>query len=242
MNSTIQCLCNVLNIKKYFQNRQSVYKDTNNKNCPLTKEFYILLNSLWKDSSKGKKYFTPTDFKNRISIMNPFFEGIEANDSKDLIIFLYETMHNEINKPNQYDPNNNYNQNNEFQLFRQKYYSNNSSFLIDTFYFEQQSILGCLNCGFLKFSYNITNIFIFPLEKVREYMVKKCPNRFINMTLENCFENYQEPEILSGANQIFCNICHFMSNANTQNKIFTSPEVMTIILHRGKGLEFQVEI
>jgi ubiquitin carboxyl-terminal hydrolase 36/42 len=32
-----------------------------------------------------------------------------------------------------------------------------------------------------------------------------------------------------------------MSNASTGNKMFTSPEVMTIILNRGKGLEFQVE-
>ena len=31
-----------------------------------------------------------------------------------------------------------------------------------------------------------------------------------------------------------------MSNATTGNKIFTSPEVLTIILNRGKGLEFDV--
>ena len=72
-------------------------------------------------------------------------------------------------------------------------------------------------------------------------MIKKCPNGFINVTLDNCFENYQDIEILSGANQIFCNNCRQMANASTGNKMFTSPEVMTIILNRGKGLEFQVE-
>lgn len=138
MNATIQCLCHISNFKKYFQNRQSVFKDTNNKDCRLTKEFYKLINSLWKDSYKGRNYFTPRDFKNTISEMNPLFQGIAANDSKDLIIFIYETIHNEINDPTPYNETYNYNSDQTLRLFRNNYYSNNSSFLINTFYFEQQ--------------------------------------------------------------------------------------------------------
>ncbi len=111
---------------------------------------------------------------------------------------------------------------------------------MDTFYFEQQNILKCLNCGFEKISYNISNIIIFPLEKVREYMISKSEGGFLSVTLDNCFENYQVSEVLDGQNQIYCNNCNIMSDASTQNKIFTCPEVMTIILNRGKGLEFDV--
>ena len=239
MNATIQCLCHISNFKKYFQNRQSVFNSTKNRNCRLTKEFYRLINSLWKDSYKGRNYFTPTDFKNTISEMNPLFQGIAANDSKDLIIFIYETIHNEINKPENYIENNNYHNDQTLRLFRKDYYSKNMSFLIKTFYFEQQSEIKCLRCKNSKISYNISNIIIFPLEKVREYMVKK-NNGFISVTLDNCFENYQEPEMLFGQNQIFCNSCGNLSNASTSNKIFTSPEVLTIILNRGKGLQFDV--
>jgi len=85
MNATIQCLCHVLNIKNYFQNRQLIYNDTDNRQCPLTIEFYKLLNNLWKEPINNKKYYTPTDFKNLISELNPLFKGIAANDSKDLI-------------------------------------------------------------------------------------------------------------------------------------------------------------
>ena len=239
MNATIQCLCHVQNVKYYFQNRQLVYNDTYNKNCPLTKQFYKLLNSLWKEPTRYKKYYTPTDFKNCISIMNPLFKGIAANDSKDLIIFIYETIHNEINKKNEYYTINNIN-NPDLVLFRKNYYSNNSSFLINTFYFEQESNLSCINCGFNKTSYNITNIIIFPLEKVREYMIKISPNGFWKVTLENCFDNFQDKEVLTGINQIWCNSCNQMANASTGNKIYTCPEVMTIILNRGKGLQFDV--
>ena len=240
MNATIQCLCHILNFKKYFQNKNLVFKDTYNKDCRLTKEFYILINSLWKNSYKGRSYFSPNNFKNAISEMNPLFQGIAANDSKDLIIFIYETMHNEINNPINYNEVNNYNNDQVLQLFRKNYYSKNSSFLIKTFYFEQQSVINCLNCNFSKLSYNIANILIFPLEKVREYMAKINPQGFISVTLENCFENYQTEEMLNGPNQIYCNHCFQLSDATTGNKLFTSPEVLTIILNRGKGLEFDV--
>ena len=242
MNATIQCLCNIYNLKKYFLNRQIMYQSTYNKNCPLTLDFYEVINNLWKDSYKGKSYYTPRNFKDRISQMNPLFQGIAANDSKDLIIFLYETMHSEINNP---DYQNNHAQNvynnNELRTFRNNYYSKNSSIFSKTFYFEQQSELKCLSCGFNKLSYTIYNIIIFPLEKVREYMAKKYyPQGFISVKLEDCFENYQEDEILSGSNQIYCNNCRQMANASNGNKLYTLPEVMTIILNRGKGLEFDV--
>ena len=241
MNATIQCLCHVRKLKDYFLNRQKVYEDTNNKNCPLTIEFYKVINNLWKNSYEGKSYYTPRDFKDIISQMNPLFQGIAANDSKDLIIFLYETMHNEINKQEyqNYQAQNILN-NQELANFRNDYYSKNNSLFIKTFYFEQQGELGCLNCKTNKLSYTIYNIIIFPLEKVREYMVKVNPNGFISVKLEDCFQHYQQSEILSGDNQIYCNICNQMANAANGNKLFTAPEVMTIVLNRGKGIEFDV--
>ena len=100
MNATIQCICNIKKVKQYFQDKQLVYKDTNNKLCPLTKEFYNLINNLWKQSSNENNYCIPTDFKRKISEMNPLFRGTISQDPKDLILFLYETMHNEINNGN----------------------------------------------------------------------------------------------------------------------------------------------
>ncbi len=42
-------------------------------------------------------------------------------------------------------------------------------------------------------------------------------------------------------NQIYCNICRRQSDAFSFNKLYNCPEVLTIILNRGKGLEFDVE-
>jgi hypothetical protein len=52
---------------------------------------------------------------------------------------------------------------------------------------------------------------------------------------------YQIGEYLRGENQIYCNQCRNMADAIMVNNINTSPEVLTIILNRGKGLEFDVD-
>ena len=175
--------------------------------------------------------------------MNPLFKGIQANDSKDLIIFLYETMHNELNNP---DPNdkhlaslNNPNIDQELRLFRQNYYTSNCSIINKIFYFEQSSYLRCCSCNTNKISYNIHNFLIFPLEKVRVNLMKRKQN-FVSVSLYDCFVENESPEQLFGSNQIYCNNCRRQTNALSWNKIYNCPEALTIILNRGKGLEFDV--
>ena len=236
MNATIQCLCHISSLKEYFK----INNNFNDK-AHLTKRFCELINSLWTESDKG--YFTPTNFKNLISQLNPLFEGIQANDSKDLIIFIYETIHNELNNPN---INNNYlydlnNIPEELRLFRESYYSKNYSIILKTFYSEQSSNLKCCSCGVNKLSFNIISFMIFPLEKVRQHLIKLKNGNLECVTLEDCFEQNENKEMLYGQNQIFCNSCQKSSDAVSYNRLYNCPEVFTIILNRGKGLEFEVE-
>ena len=95
MNATIQCLCHIRSLKEYFK----IYNKFGD-NARLTKCFCELINNLWTESNKG--YFFPINIKNLIC---------QINELKDLIIFLYETMHDELNNPN-INNNNLYNLNN----------------------------------------------------------------------------------------------------------------------------------
>ena len=174
MNATLQCLCHVTSLIKYFQ-KSKVNNYINSKNAPLAKSFSELLNILWSETYET--YYAPHNFKNLISNLNPLFKGIQANDSKDLIIFIYETLHKELNNPtsNNLYLNNINNQNipAELKLFRQNYFSQNNSIMTKTFYCEQSSNLTCCSCNLNKVSFNIINFLIFPLEKIRLYLKKE---------------------------------------------------------------------
>ena len=243
MNATLQCLSHSTSFKKYFINKEGIQRDTFNNYSPMSNSFYEIVTNLWKSSNE--KYYAPYNFKNLISELNPLFKGIQANDSKDLIIFIYETLHKELNNPNSDDIKltnvNNSNIPNELKEFRNNYYSQNKSIIVKIFYSEQSNNLKCCSCNFNKVSYNIISFLIFPLEKIRLLLTKKKPNGFANVSLEDCFEMNEESEILNGQNQIFCNNCHRCSDALSYNKLYNCPEVLTIILNRGKGLQFDVE-
>ena len=123
----------------------------------------------------------------------------------------------------------------ENNKFRKSYYNKNYSLILNTFYFETESSIICNNCNDSTFTYNVANILIFPLEKIRFNKKSQGP-----VTLDDCFENYQKEENFTDDNKIFCNNCRQLSNASTRMKIYTCPEVLTINLNRGKGIEYNV--
>ena len=241
MNATLQCLCHVSSLKDYFLDDNRYYQEVMTKpTARLTQSLAEVVRKLWSQTTET--YYAPRNFKNIISQMNPLFQGIQANDSKDLVLFIFENIHNELNNPSQNPTDINLNNiRPELYQFRQNYYSQNYSIISQIFYYEQSSIMKCLNCGFETYNFNIMNMIIFPLEKVRLYLQKVNPQGFGAVTLYDCFDQNEQIEMLEGANQIYCNSCRQNSNATSSNKLYTCPEVLTIILNRGKGLEFEVE-
>jgi ubiquitin C-terminal hydrolase len=97
MNATIQCLSNISelsqNLLNIFNNKQFDI-DTQ----PLTVAFSSLLYEL---INSKEKYIVPSLFKEIIGKLNPLFEGLHAADSKDLIFFIIEKLHKELNRAQQ---------------------------------------------------------------------------------------------------------------------------------------------
>ena len=98
MNSTIQCLSNTKKLAEYFLTKFQYNK--NDKSKKISNEFYILLKALWNVKNNKNKPYSPESFKNAIGEENPLFQGIQANDIRDLINFLLENIHVELNIEN----------------------------------------------------------------------------------------------------------------------------------------------
>ena len=84
------------------------------------------------------------------------------------------------------------------------------------------------------------NFIIFPLEKTRLYKLKKQSN-FLNVNIFDCFECVTAEERNLPGNTIFCNSCRTESDYIICHKISSFPEILTVILNRGRNLEFDVE-
>ena len=241
MNATIQCFSNTRNLREELLKNDIFIQLFNERNKEKKLSFALaeVFKNLWK--AQPKKYYAPEHFKKVISEMNPLFKGISANDSKDLILFILETIHNELNtkfKSNYISKASNLEFFSVYNEFDNYYKNNNDSIISKEFYGYYNSMLKCCSCNTLTHNVQILNILFFPLEEVRKF--KQSPYNFV--TLDDCFEYYESPQVLTNENYIFCNYCKKNSAALTQNKIIIAPKTIIINLNRGKGLQYDVGI
>ena len=248
MNATLQCLAHIQRLTHYLLNSETKKKISSDKiKYKLTSAYLTVLENLWQN--KNIKYYSPNQFKDVISEMNSLFAGIQANDSKDLILFLLETMHNELNLENKNINNINNQENyvddiqaqynyemalkNFSNYFKEKY----NSIISSLFYGMFNSITCCQNCNVVLNNVQCYNILIFPLQKVKEYKMKM--DNIVD--LYECFDYNQRPDLISGKS-FYCNNCRTMVDNVNITKLLYCPKILVINFNRGKGLEFDVKI
>ena len=95
MNATLQCFCHIEKFVNYFKYNKHLKQLVRKNKKKLYSSFKLLVEKLWPDNYEDpnlKKSYPPEEYKIKISKMNPLFEGVAANDSKDLVNFIIMTL------------------------------------------------------------------------------------------------------------------------------------------------------
>ena len=290
MNATLQCFSHIEKFINFFKYNSQVnnegekdkIKDDKNQTNLLYPSFKILIEKLWPNDYLNikEKYYAPYDFKKQISEMNPLFEGIAANDSKDLVNFIIMTLHEELNKSQMknviFNENEIIDQTNKqlvFQNFMQDFSSKNQSIISDLFYAMNCNITECTYCQKKLYNYQIYFFIIFPLEEVRKFKYNNQLNfnniNFNNINFNNnvlvnninninnennlvlnnkkvsiydCFDFDKKINLMTGSNAMYCNGCKQTCDCTMQTYLVFGPEILILLLNRGKGKEFDVKI
>ena len=190
-----------------------------NQDC-LTASFKNLIENLWpsEDSAylnknyisknSNNKYFIPEEFKEKISKMNSLFEGVQANDAKDLVNFIVMTLHEELNKSKANSVNNNmaniiFNQTDQqliLQNFLMNFMNENQSIISDIFYGVTHTVTKCSRCPLPKHNFEAFFFLNFPLEEVRKYKLEFITNYNLMLSNQNMNMN---PNMMMNNNQTF---------------------------------------
>ena len=258
MNATLQSLSNTVALTNYFLKE---YKyEPNNNNKIMANEYYKVIKNLWNiDNNKGS--FSPDDFKEKLSQENPLFAGVAANDSKDLINFLLERFHLELNviKNDNNQLNNDYLINDNDQLDEQKmlniftneYSIKYNSIISNLFYGVLETRSQCQNCKAIKYNFQIYSFIEFPLEQVNKYCFNTGKRNNYNLNNNNknpdvdlyeCFEYYGNLELMTGDNKMYCNICKCLYDSLYGSLLYSAPNYLIINLNRGKGAIYECNV
>ena len=219
-------------------NENSEYVKSKSNMKPKTKKKNNFLDFLGfgndSDDSSYDRAFAPVEFKKTLGVYNPQFKKFEANDSKDLILYLLQTMHEELNYfgdrnirlkhiPNQY------NIYETFNYFMTNYNTNNLSKISLLFYGTYKNTTTCLVCNkelynFQKFEFISFGMFYYNKKK---------------FNILDGFRDNANPNILDGDNKFLCNFCKKLQAAKTACKIFEPPQKLLINIDYGKNKKYQ---
>ena len=272
MNATLQCLSQTEALTNYFlkeTNKNAILNNNiakiNKNDNQLSPTYLDLINNLW--SKSRNKPYSPFKFRKIVKEMNSLFKEGEAGDSKDFIIFILEQIHNELKKPinnniitsnetlNQYDKTSALNH--FFSEFQKE-----TSIISDIFFGFIQTTNICQICQInynskgmnipICYNYQIFNCLIFPLEEVRRMKYNNMNQMNMNINymqnnnnivdLYDCFTFNEKIDYFTGENQNYCNICKQKTNCIYNCKIYVSPNVLVLILNRGKGNIYDVKL
>ncbi|ELK36058.1 Ubiquitin carboxyl-terminal hydrolase 8 [Myotis davidii] len=152
MNSILQCLCNATHLADYF-NRNCYQDDINRSNLlghkgEVAEEFGIIMKALWTGQYK---YISPKDFKITIGKINDQFAGYSQQDSQELLLFLMDGLHEDLNKADNRKRHKEEN-NDHLDDFKaaehawQKHKQLNESIIVALFQGQFKSTVQCLTC------------------------------------------------------------------------------------------------
>ena len=252
MNATLQCLANIRPITEYLLNKENyTYLFKNFDLCQLTLQYIQVLDGLFcNESQKGS--YSPNEFKKIISELNPLFEGVQANDSKDFVIFLLEVMNNELVKINNKKNNINEDENGPypkidssnhykvFENFINNFKKTHCSIIGEYLCGFNKSVFICQNCIRMTFNFNLYNILIFSLEATSNYFNLSSNNSIIpTINFDCCFKYMAKEELFQDT---YCQHCGKTGLSKYRETIFSLPQYLIIILNRGRGNIFNCNV
>ena len=245
MNATVQCLAHLPEIteeliKIYFDAKNSNnfvnYIQTHNLSIEYTKLLIEIFFPL-----RDKKAFPPFDFKQTLGNQESMFGNNEAEDAKDLYIFLIETMNNELNGgiPAVYndilrlniDPRDPKKIKETFlNEFKRK---NNTPFSNYLYGFSQTCSI-CSSCRCKMYNFECFNVLSFPLLDVKNFIRQNINNyNQYTLSLNDCFTYYLKTDFYNGDNQLYCKACNSKQDSCLERIIDSTPKILVIILDRG---------
>ena len=243
MDSILQCLLHIPEINAFFLDIYPLKKEPFKKINPSTKtkgalsEAYFNLVLLAFQNSTGKlesysKKISPDSFYRVTKLLNPKFKSFDFNDSKDLLIFLIQSMHEELNyfgdrKLAVVPKCDERNAQKALEFFMKVNSELNLSIFSCLFYGIIKSETICLNCNNRYFNFQSFQILNFPLNNYTK-----------KFHIYQGFKDYFEKVIMKGDNQYFCQRCQKLSDSEVISNIYDTPPYLIIYLDYGKNKKY----
>ena len=232
INSFIQCLFHVNELINYFlyiyPNVSSEFNIKNknvNSRGKISLTFYNLLKESFQIDAVNKNNsnhnnLCSDEFINTLYQYRPELKNFDYHNNNiiDLIISLFQAMHEELNYlgNNILQNNNEINELDRFNMlksFNNDYNNCNFSIISKLFYGTFEQTIKCESCESIYYNYEKFETISFD---VRNYKQKI-------FDIYNGFKNNEKPQIMNRANKVMCQVCKKLKKVEYSYKIIQPP-------------------
>ncbi|XP_067352066.1 ubiquitin carboxyl-terminal hydrolase 8 isoform X2 [Channa argus] len=226
MNSILQCLCNTPAMVDYF-NKNCYLQDINRSNIlghkgEVAEEFGVIMKALWGGLYKC---ISPRDFKITIGKINEQFAGYDQQDSQELLLFLMDGLHEDLNKADnrkryKEEENDHLDDKMAADLAWSKHKLLNESIIVALFQGQFKSTVQCLTCHCKSRTFETFMYLSLPLAST-----SKC-------SLQDCLRLFSKEERLTDNNKVFCRHCKAHRDSTKKLEIWKVPPILLVHLKR----------
>uniref|UniRef100_A0A3P9BHQ7 Ubiquitin carboxyl-terminal hydrolase 8 n=1 Tax=Maylandia zebra TaxID=106582 RepID=A0A3P9BHQ7_9CICH len=226
MNSILQSLCNTPALAEYFNNN-CYLEDINRHNIlghkgEVAEEFGVIMKALWAGLYKC---ISPRDFKITIGKINEQFAGYDQQDSQELLLFLMDGLHEDLNKADnrkryKEEENDHLDDQTGADLAWSKHKLLNESIIVALFQGQFKSTVQCLTCHRKSRTFETFMYLSLPLAST-----SKC-------SLQDCLRLFSKEEKLTDNNKVFCRHCKAHRDSTKKLEIWKVPPILLVHLKR----------
>jgi len=218
MNSIIQCLINTKPLRDFFSN--SSYTNKLKTKSGVASAFADLLEEF--NSARSSSYVSPASLKRQVERRAPQFSGYSQHDSQELLLFLLDGIHEDMNHCNR--SAHKYIELDKLPFLEQaseswkQYTLRDFSPIVEIFVGQIVSSLTCLSCN------EQSTVF----ESFWDLSVP------LGSTVESCLKKFTAEETLDGQEKPMCDNCKKQRKMKKVYKMWRLPEVLIVHLKRFK--------
>lgn len=239
MNSMIQALSattplSILFLDESFRGlvQQDNWKGSKSRLLP---EFYSnLIRSLWKGDVT---YIKPTTFRKYCGTLSDTFAGNDQQDAKEFFDVIVDALHEDLNLNWRKPPLKDLSTSEEAHRERMpkylvaklewgRYTHREHSFITNLFAGQHYSQLRFPACGHTSTKYEAFYSISVEIPRPRDSRSRVCPS------LDDCLRSYCQEELLSGEDQVKCEVCGEFRDAVKQITITRAPQFLVVHFKR----------
>lgn len=234
LNSVLQCLSNTAPVTAFFTSDEYALhiNEVNREGTggTVASEFALLLKVLWDGSYRC---ITPRLFKAVVGRLRPRFAGSQQQDCQELLIFLLDALHEDLNTaqaagvrplpPSQLEAASD-GQRSDDDAARAAWDDHklrNQSVITQLFQGQFRSTVTCSRCGWKSRKFDVF-----------QYLALEIPSNVNRCSLQDCLRMYLRDEKIDGFK---CEKCKNLVTASKKIDVWSLPPILMVFFKRFKN-------